>query len=64
MARHHAIMGLEMGNAVHRRNIERLLLSVLAERVCGYHMSMGCLPRANVADLETLKNLKLVDLDS
>jgi hypothetical protein len=57
MARHHAIMGYEMDNAVNIRNIERCLLSVLAERVCGYHLSKGCYPRANVADFETLKTL-------
>jgi hypothetical protein len=45
MARRHAIMGHEMGNAVNRRNMERLLLlSVLAERVCGYHMSKVASP--------------------
>jgi hypothetical protein len=50
-------MGHAIGNAVNRRNIERRLLSVLAERVCRYHMSMGCYPRANEADFETLKAL-------
>jgi hypothetical protein len=42
MARRHAIMGHEMGNAVNKINVERLLLCVLAERVCGYYFSMGC----------------------
>jgi hypothetical protein len=52
---HHAIIRHEKGNAVDRRITKRWLLSVLAERECGYHMSRGCHPRANVADFETLK---------
>jgi hypothetical protein len=43
MARHHAVIRHEMGNAVNKRKIERRFLSVLAQRVYGYHhMSMGC----------------------
>jgi hypothetical protein len=55
MARHHAIMGHEMGHGVSIRNIERSLLNILAKQLCGYHMSKGCLARTSVADFETLK---------
>jgi hypothetical protein len=42
MARHHAVMGHEMGNAVNIRLAERGVLSILAKQVCGYYLSMGC----------------------